>query len=252
MPTALITNDDGIECHFLWELANAASAHFDVYIAAPSEEQSWIGRAMSRRRAVGYRKVEHFEWPAWAIDGTPTDCVNIAMSSLLNERPDVVLSGINIGYNTSIPLIFSSGTVAGALEGAFWNIHAFAISQAIHNSLFEDVTRRKGELPDAMKQILKQSANHAIGVVRETIKQPVTQDCIVHNLNYPPSIDDNLVIEETVPARMKGTGFYEEKEDNHFHFRYTHGEMNTTSQRTDRAAIADNHASHTILNFSRI
>ena len=116
-PHALVTNDDGIDSIFLHRLVDALLPDFRVSVAAPAFEQSWIGRAVSR-----HREVEVLQSPAlfpegvdaWAISGTPTDCVNIALGNLVQGPVDIVLSGINIGFNTTETLILSSGTVAGA------------------------------------------------------------------------------------------------------------------------------------------
>ncbi|MFO7604818.1 MAG: 5'/3'-nucleotidase SurE [Desulfurivibrionaceae bacterium] len=80
----LITNDDGIQSGFLHTLARALSAHFRISIAAPAEEQSWIGRAVSRRRPVAVNACEDlpFSCPAWTIDGTPTESLFL----ILNPR----------------------------------------------------------------------------------------------------------------------------------------------------------------------
>ena len=138
-PHALVTNDDGIESVFLHRLVDALLPDFDVSVAAPAFEQSWIGRAVSR-----HGEVEVIRSPsifpagvdAWAISGTPTDCVNIALGNLISKQPDIVLSGINIGYNTTETLILSSGTIAGAIEGALWGLPAIAFSKCVPNHLF--------------------------------------------------------------------------------------------------------------------
>ena len=126
-PHALITNDDGIQSAFLHRLVDALLPHFRVSVAAPAFEQSWSGRSMTRHGEIEViRSPSYFpaQVEAWAISGTPTDCVNIALGNLLPEKPDIVLSGINIGYNTTETLILSSGTVAGAIEGVLWNLPA--------------------------------------------------------------------------------------------------------------------------------
>ena len=70
-PKALITNDDGIDSYFLIELVHAMKASFDVAVAAPTKEQSWIGKAMSRHRKVEVHAHDSLDCPAWAINGTP-------------------------------------------------------------------------------------------------------------------------------------------------------------------------------------
>ena len=126
---ALVTNDDGIESAFLHQLVDALNEKFQITVAAPAFEQSWIGRAISRRKeieAIHSPSIFPKDVHAWAIDGTPTDCVNIALGNLVEQPVDIVLSGINIGYNVSETLILSSGTIAGAIEGASWGLPAVA------------------------------------------------------------------------------------------------------------------------------
>jgi 5'-nucleotidase len=103
-PHLLVTNDDGIESAFLHRLVAALLPKFKVSVAAPAFEQSWIGRAISRHQEIEVLcGASHFpaEVTAWAINGTPTDCVNIALGHLLERPADAVVSGINIGYNTT-------------------------------------------------------------------------------------------------------------------------------------------------------
>jgi 5'-nucleotidase len=126
-PTVLLTNDDGIGTAFLHALVAACQTEgFAVKVAAPSGERSWIGRAFSRHREVTVTAYPGLGDEAWSIDGTPSDCVNIALSHLLKQKPDVVLSGLNIGFNATMPLCLSSGTIAGATEGTAWGIPAVA------------------------------------------------------------------------------------------------------------------------------
>ena len=130
-PTALVTNDDGIDSYFLQVLVRRMQENFEVCVAAPSKEQSWIGRGMTRRDPVTVESFNDLGVPAWKIGGTPTDCVNIALGCLLEQKPDIVVSGINLGMNVTLPMILASGTVAGALEGSFWGIPSIAFSQNI-------------------------------------------------------------------------------------------------------------------------
>ena len=117
-PLVLVTNDDGIDAVFLKVIADAFAQDFDIHVVAPATEQSWTGRSFTR-----YGKLEVIErtdlpWTAHTVSGTPTDCVNIALSHLLERKPALVVSGMNIGYNVTLPLVMTSGTVAAAIEGA--------------------------------------------------------------------------------------------------------------------------------------
>src|SRR5882757_2560608 len=104
----LLTNDDSIESVFLHELVHALrNAGHELFVAAPKTEQSWIGAAKSRHRPVRSTPTDRgLSCPTWIVDGTPSDCVNIAIAHLLPATklptPDAVISGINIGFNASI------------------------------------------------------------------------------------------------------------------------------------------------------
>ena len=161
-PTALLTNDDGINAAFLHALVAACVAEgFRVVVAAPSGERSWIGRAFSRHREVTLAEYPGLGEQAWSIDGTPSDCVNIALGHLLPVRPDVVLSGINIGFNATMPLCLSSGTLAGATEGTSWGLPAVACSLDLEQSLFEQVHRNSAVCPPALRPHLETACRHA-------------------------------------------------------------------------------------------
>ena len=120
----LVTNDDGIESPGLTALAQALETIDEVYIVAPDRERSAIGMAITlyhplRAKQVGDR--------SWAVDGTPVDCVDLAVSALLPERPKLLVSGVNQGQNLGQDIHFS-GTVAAAKKGTFLGIPSMAVS----------------------------------------------------------------------------------------------------------------------------
>ena len=124
MPTILVTNDDGVHSPGIRVLGEALAALGDVTIVAPLAEASAIGHALTIRRPL---RLERFGDRCYAVDGTPTDCVNIALTTVLASTPDLVVSGINKGYNIGDDVTYS-GTVAGALEAALLGIPALAVS----------------------------------------------------------------------------------------------------------------------------
>ncbi|HEY9248275.1 MAG TPA: 5'/3'-nucleotidase SurE, partial [Rariglobus sp.] len=137
----LVTNDDGVDSPFLHALTHALlAAGHEPFVAAPKIEQSWIGCAKSRLRPVASAvSPRDFGCRAWTIDGTPSDCVSIALAHLLprDVRIDAVVSGINIGRNASLGFILASGTIAGAWEGAVHGLPALAFSQDLTFEQFE-------------------------------------------------------------------------------------------------------------------
>jgi len=120
----LVTNDDGYRSEGIRVLAAAFKALGDVTIVAPTDEASAIGHALTLRHPL---RLESVEEQVFGVDGTPTDCVNIAISQVFKGLPDLVVSGINKGWNLGDDLTYS-GTVAGALEGALLGIPSIAVS----------------------------------------------------------------------------------------------------------------------------
>jgi len=120
----LVTNDDGYRSEGIRVLAASFKALGDVTIVAPTDEASAIGHALTLRHPL---RLESVEEQVFGVDGTPTDCVNIAISQVFKGLPDLVVSGINKGWNLGDDLTYS-GTVAGALEGALLGIPSIAVS----------------------------------------------------------------------------------------------------------------------------
>jgi 5'-nucleotidase len=126
MPNILLTNDDGYQASGLRELERAMQGLGTIYIVAPMEEQSGKAQSLTLRRPI---YVEQTGERAWAVGGTPADCMILALNRLLPARPDLVVSGINSGGNMG-ENVYYSGTVAAAMEATINNIPAIAVSVA--------------------------------------------------------------------------------------------------------------------------
>ena len=124
MRRILVTNDDGYFSPGIQALAAALAPLGEVTIVAPQTEASAVGHALTLRRPL---RLEQIATASTAVDGTPTDCVNIAIDEVLEGKPDLVVSGINKGLNVGDDVTYS-GTVAGALEGALLGYQAIAVS----------------------------------------------------------------------------------------------------------------------------
>src|SRR5712691_956794 len=124
MPLILVTNDDGYRSEGIRVLADALAPLGEVTVVAPIEEASAIGHALTLRRPL---RLEHISERVLAVDGTPTDCVNLAITHVFKGLPDLVVSGINKGWNLGDDVTYS-GTVAGALEAALLGIPSIAVS----------------------------------------------------------------------------------------------------------------------------
>jgi len=128
----LVTNDDGVASPGLLALKQALEPYGRVSVIAPDSNRSAIGRGITIHNPLHVEEVRLADGsPAFATDGTPVDCVRFATLGLLDERPDVIVSGINLGLNLGDDVTYS-GTVAAALEGVLLGWPAIAVSvQAI-------------------------------------------------------------------------------------------------------------------------
>ena len=124
MRRILVTNDDGFRSDGIVALADALRPLGDVTVVAPMTEASAIGHALTLRRPL---RLEHISEKMFAVDGTPTDCVNIAVTHVFKALPDLDVSGINKGWNLGDDVTYS-GTVSGALEAALLGVQAMGVS----------------------------------------------------------------------------------------------------------------------------
>jgi len=126
----LLTNDDGIHAPGLFALYEVLKSAHEVHIVAPKSEMSAVGHAITLTSPTMVQDVsKNGAFFGHAVKGTPADCVKIAVQELLDRPPDIVLSGINVGANVGVNILYS-GTVSAATEGAFLGIRSAAISLA--------------------------------------------------------------------------------------------------------------------------
>ena len=165
----LITNDDGIHAHGIKVLEQIArQISDDVTVVAPEMDQSGVAHSLSLNDPLRLREISprHF-----AVKGTPTDCVIMGVHRIMaDHKPDLVLSGVNVGHNMAEDVIYS-GTVAGAMEGTILGITSIALSQ--------------GYAPGGKNAIDWSAAQtHAPKVIRDVLALDVPRDVLV-NVNFP-------------------------------------------------------------------
>lgn len=145
----LLTNDDGYLSAGIKHLYDTLITRHDVVVAAPCDEQSGIGHAFTFNRPLGFSILpDAVCMNGYMIAGTPSDCVKFALSHLLKEKPDIIVSGINCGENSGVSG-FYSGTLAAAREGAFWGVPSFAFSLCTGGeNFFAEYARKALEIMD--------------------------------------------------------------------------------------------------------
>ncbi len=182
-PLILITNDDGYRSPGLKALREAVSDLADVVVIAPDRERSACGQAITIK---GPLTVEQIDEATFAVDGTPADCVILALAHLLPTKPTVVLSGINRGANLGDD-VYYSGTVGGAREAAFWGIPAGACSL---------VTRGK-------PLDFTEAAKHSRRLCEILLTAPPTPGVLL-NLNVPDGPGSDILGVKVTRQGMRG------------------------------------------------
>jgi 5'-nucleotidase len=176
----LCTNDDGILAFGLACLIEAAEPLGEITVVAPDREQSATSHSLTLHHPV--RPIERGE-RRFQVDGTPTDCVMLAVEALMPERPDFVLSGINHGQNMGEDVLYS-GTVAAAMEGFLFGIPAIAFSQV-----------QKGWVElDAASRVAR-------SVIEQVLREPPAASHYLLNVNIPNRADA-----DTLPRRITRLG----------------------------------------------
>lgn len=193
----LLTNDDGIFAPGLAALEQQLRHLGEVIVVAPTTEQSGVGHSITFLTPLVCKSIHRDgrHW-AWAVDGSPADCVKLAIGELLKDQPvDLVVSGINNGLNAGINVLYS-GTVAAAIEGAFFGVTSVAVSLEYD------------EDPD-----FQAAAVIARNVVGGIAKQPSAHGKLF-NLNVPTAATESPKDVRVVPMGLAQYGrTYEKRQD---------------------------------------
>ncbi len=182
----LLTNDDGIYAPGLAALERQLCRLGEVRVVAPAKEQSGVGHSITYLTPLIAKEVFNGEqqW-GWAVEGSPADCVKLGITQFCPRRPDLVVSGINSGLNAGINVLYS-GTVAAAIEGAFFRLTSFAVSLEFHEharydkaaqiarSLIEQVLEKRGTEPQLYNINIPKAALDGTPEVR-VVPMDVTQ-----------------------------------------------------------------------------
>ena len=223
----LLTNDDGFHAEGFDALrAIAAQLSDDVWVAAPEVEQSGASRALTLSQPIRVQKVREREW---RVDGTPTDCVLLAIQDLIpGEKPDLVLSGVNRGQNIAEDVTFS-GTVAGALQGMALGVPSIALSQAMMR--FHD------DLP----ALFQTAVTHAPGLIAKLVEEGWPAD-VVMNVNFPDLPPEEVrEVEMTVQGVREQMHMHAERRTDlrgrDYYWMGFHGARGTPPAGTDLAAV---------------
>lgn len=171
-PLILVSNDDGVHAEGLRALGRKLKALGRVVVVAPDQQRSAASHSITLHRPLRIRKLSR---DIFAIDGTPTDCINLGINEILKERPDLIVSGINSGPNLGDDIHYS-GTVSAAMEGGILGVPSIAISMVAGA---RDVV------------IYKPASEFCVKLARKVLKDGLPKGVIL-NVNVPSVPASNL------------------------------------------------------------
>lgn len=186
----LISNDDGINSPGIQHLAIKLKQIAEIIVVAPDREQSAVGHSLTMNkplRVIPFRK--NGEFFGYAVNGTPADCVKIALTTLLPRKPDLVVSGINHGQNTAINILYS-GTVSASTEGMLFGIKSIAFSVASHDWELEMDT----------------ASEYALKIVEKALEIEFPKDTFL-NVNIPAVSKESI---KGIKVTKVGNGYWKD------------------------------------------
>jgi 5'-nucleotidase len=232
----LLTNDDGIFAPGLTAMERQLRRLGDVTVVAPLTEQSGVGHSITYLTPLMAREVfdDDRNRRGWAVEGSPADCVKLAIAELCPSRPDLVVSGINSGQNAGINVLYS-GTVAAAIEGAFFGVTSVAVSLEFNeNARFDE------------------AAEQAAMIIEQILAQKDAEPQL-YNLNIPTRALDGPTEVRVVPAATAPWGEdFEQRRDPRGRPYYWATGMQPdppSDEETDLRALRSGHVTLTPLKF---
>jgi 5'-nucleotidase len=174
-PFILLTNDDGVYAPGIKHLLNALAPFADLMVVAPASEQSAVSLSITIRHPL---RIEQIDWPftdakVWSVNGTPADCVKLALSVIMPKLPDLIVSGINRGSNAGRNVLYS-GTVAAVIEGIMHNIPGIAFS-----------------VTDYFNPVYKTVESHIPTIIEYVLTHPLPMGTFL-NVNFPSHMEQGI------------------------------------------------------------
>ena len=247
----LLTNDDSHISPLFHFLIDKLRTMGNLTIVVPKEEQSWTGKSISRFRYLYLDTITLRDGQAYCVDGTPADCINLGIYHVFQQKPDLVVSGINIGVNTGLGFALISGTIGACLEANIAGIPAIALSQEMRRETFMAwITDRS--LPEAEVERLRAQTHLLLERVFQTLfaRQDFLTQPVTWNVNFPDRLSPDW---QLVPTSLSHTVYgscFKLHGD-----RYQHeldGTIDDTRDYTDTWAVKQGHVSITSIDVRKL
>ncbi|MEM8767520.1 MAG: 5'/3'-nucleotidase SurE [Pseudomonadota bacterium] len=243
----LLTNDDSHDSPLFLLAIEALSKLGDLTVVVPAQEQSWKGKSMTRFGELYVDRIDLHGTAAWSVSGTPADCVNLAIHNLMDEPPDIVFSGINIGINTGLGFFMASGTLGACFEANIARIPAIALSQAMSREDHKLWYSERRFSRDALDRM-----TNAVGRLMPAIWQDYAltmSDPVTWSFNIPDHSDSDEII-RTRLGRTYYERCYSQRGDQYYHDLQPF--QIDAAPDSDQAVVQSGHISVTLIDIREI
>lgn len=232
----LLVNDDGIFAPGIQKLYEAVEGLGHITVVAPDGERSAVSHALTLDKPLPIKHVKTGTFEGIAVDGTPADCVKLALKEIMPETPDLVLSGINLGCNTGLNVIYS-GTVGGAAEAVFNGIDAIALSLDTYTEPYWDTM-----LPFVRDLVIQ--------VIKKGLPKGVLLNVNMPNLPNPEMVEGLLVTEQGMAHWQEDFHKRLDPKGRTYYWMTGKKREKKEAERIDDTAIKNNYISVTPIQFN--
>jgi 5'/3'-nucleotidase SurE len=214
----LLTNDDSLDSPLFLFAVDYFRKMGELKVVVPTEEQSWKGKSMTRFGKLTAKSLDGFGCEAYGFSGTPADCANYGIYHVFDEKPDLVVSGINMGSNVGLSFMISSGTVGAGLEANIAGIPAVALSQVLPSEAFHYWNDHRKLLPELQARLFEQMREMIgrvfgfLGTKAGWLQEPVTW-----NVNMPAMGTSGWDVKETTLGHTFYTSCFKQEGDVYQH-----------------------------------
>lgn len=236
MSYILLTNDDGVESPALIPFAKALASLAPVRVVVPAQERSWIGKAITRFDEITVSVQMRDGVEVHVADGYPADCTQLGVHSLFEGRPSMVVSGINIGLNSGLGFLLSSGTVGAAAEGWIAGIPAVAFSTGVTD---DHASWSAEAWAPASGPFWERSAALAVDILGDILAVGFPAGADVLSVNYTTACDLASSRSVTTLAKVGYDNIFREREPGRFVHDFSTGlRIDTDMAGTDLETLA--------------
>lgn len=201
----LLVNDDGIYSQGILTLAKKLLTDHSVTLVAPQGQMSGMGRSITYYGYINYTELKILKGArCFAVNGTPADCVKVALNLILDRKPDLIISGINKGFNLGSD-VFYSGTVGAALEGAVQGIKALAVSQEYGIKDFEYASKFIFDNLDKFYSLLPDDAQTVLNINVPSDDMKVVKGVKFAKIGVKV-YDEKYIFENNLGYKLRGLG----------------------------------------------